>query len=304
MNNELKPLELKVKSSARERLIDYAPLWGLVLYIFTIILFLFFIKLKLIDQENFFYLANLVSWLVLISIIYFIWGVIGIFFNQKGSLPHNRSKNRVKGAVIAFIFTILVWMVGTLMTSTVGKPVIYLYPPTETDVTVQLDFAGKLIADYPIYDTEIGGWRVKAYPDGKILNYADSAEYSYLFWEGISPVGTVWNQNEGFVVAGSDTREFLQEKLAMLGLTPKEYNEFIVYWYPLMMNNPYNLITFAGKEYTDMAPLTITPTPDSILRVFMVFKPLQKKIDIQPQILEKFNRTGFTVVEWGGTEVK
>jgi len=29
-----------------------------------------------------------------------------------------------------------------------------------------------------------------------------------------------------------------------------------------------------------------------------------KKIDIPPQQLTTFNRTGFSVVEWGGTEVR
>jgi hypothetical protein len=71
-----------------------------------------------------------------------------------------------------------------------------------------------------------------------------------------------------------------------------------------MQNNPYNLIHFAGTQYTDTAPLTITPTPDAILRVFMVYKPLQEKISIKEQSLKTFERKGFTVIEWGGTEAK
>jgi hypothetical protein len=105
------------------------------------------------------------------------------------------------------------------------------------------------------------------------------------------------------VVLGSETRAFLQEKLAEIGLTPREYNEFIVYWYPKMKDNPYNLIHFAGEQYTDTAPLTTTPPADSLLRVFMVLKPPTKPVDITPQTFEPFERTGFTVVEWGGTEM-
>lgn len=89
-----------------------------------------------------------------------------------------------------------------------------------------------------------------------------------------------------------------------MGLSPKEYNEFIVYWYPLMQNNPYNLIHFAGEQYTQTAPLTITPTPDAMLRVFMVYKPLQEEVVIKEQPLQSFERKGFTVIEWGGTETK
>ena len=89
-----------------------------------------------------------------------------------------------------------------------------------------------------------------------------------------------------------------------MGLTPKEYNEFIVYWFPKMQGNAYNLIHFAGKEYTDNALLTITPKPDSMLRVFMVFKPLEKPVEIKEQKLEHFERKGFSVIEWGGSEIK
>jgi hypothetical protein len=106
------------------------------------------------------------------------------------------------------------------------------------------------------------------------------------------------------VVAGKDTADFLQEKLAFLGLTPKEYNKFIVYWLPLMNNNKYNLITFAGIEYEKLAPMDITAVPDSMLRVFMVFKSLDSYMEVPPQELNLFERKGFTVVEWGGTELK
>ncbi len=181
------------------------------------------------------------------------------------------------------------------------KPVIYLYPQSEQNVMVQLDYQGKLIADYPAYDN---GWNVTAYPDGHLINHADNQEYSYLFWEGQPSQPVNWDLSTGFVVKGSETREFLQEKLAQLGLTAKEYNEFIVYWYPKMKDNAYNLIHFAGEQYTAMAPLTITPKPDSMLRVFMVFKPLVKEIAVKPQEIQPFERRGFTVVEWGGAEAR
>ena len=92
-------------------------------------------------------------------------------------------------------------------------------------------------------------------------------------------------------------------KLSYLGLTSKEYNEFIVYWAPKMSENPYNLITFQGKEYTDHSKLTISPEPDSMLRVFMVYQPLDNYIKIPEQKLSPWKRQGFSVVEWGGTEV-
>ncbi len=176
------------------------------------------------------------------------------------------------------------------------KPVIYLYPTEQTEIFVELDYNGELLFTYPAYNN---GWQVTAYPDGKIIS--DGKEYSYLFWDGHS--NTKYDLSKGFVVSGEETEDFLVEKLEYLGLTPKEYNEFIVFWLPRMIKNPYNLISFQEKTYTDNAKLTITPKPDCIQRVFMAFKPLNEKIDIEPQYLKPFTRSGFTVIEWGGAEI-
>ena len=182
------------------------------------------------------------------------------------------------------------------------KPVIYLYPTTKQIVKLNIDYKGKFIVTYPEYNN---GWNVTAYPDGKIVNNIDGKEYSYLFWEGIFDENVNYNQSAGFIVAGKDTANFLQNKLQEFGLTPKEYNEFIVYWLPQMLNNEFNLIHFATKaEYDDKAVLNITPKPDSVLRVFMTFKKLDNKISVFPQVIKPFVRTGFSVVEWGGTEIK
>lgn len=180
------------------------------------------------------------------------------------------------------------------------KPVIYLYPEEKTDVSVKVNIKdGELTCTYPGYGN---GWNVTAYPDGKVINKADNREYSYLYWEGKGEVS--WDMSDGFVVKGSDTVEFLQQKLEYMGLTPEEYNEFIVYWLPLMKDNNYNLIKFQTDDYTDMAKLDISPAPDSMLRVFMTFVPLDEKIDVPEQHLDRFERNGFTVVEWGGAELK
>lgn len=179
-----------------------------------------------------------------------------------------------------------------------AKPVIYLYPEQKTTVSVSLDYAGTLTATYPAYED---GWCVTAEPDGT-LHDENGNEYSYLFWEGENK--TDYDFSTGFCVAGADTADFLREKLAEIGLTPREYNEFIVYWLPKMQENPYNLISFQSERYTDTAKLDIDPEPDSVLRVFMAWKPLSKPQTIEPQTFTSFARDGFTVVEWGGCEVK
>ena len=182
---------------------------------------------------------------------------------------------------------------------TAEKPVIYLYPETTQEIEVKLDYAGKLTCTYPEY---IEGWHIVAQPNGTLVDDTTGKEYSYLFWEGISDVE--YDLNRGYVVSGEDTDEFLELKLSELGLNRKEANEFIVYWLPKMQENKYNLISFQNEIYTNSARLDIIPKPDSILRVFMAYKALDKKIEIEEPVIESFERNGFTVVEWGGTEIK
>ena len=178
------------------------------------------------------------------------------------------------------------------------KPVIYLYPETETRVTVKLDLPGELTCAYPAYD---GGWTVTAAPDGTLTD-EHGQTYNYLYWEG--EVANEFDFSKGFCVAGSDTAAFLEDALDRLGLTRREANEFLVYWLPRMQDNPYNLIAFQQEAYTQSAKLTVSPQPDSVLRVFMAWKPLARPVDIPAQILPGFERRGFTLVEWGGAEVR
>lgn len=98
-----------------------------------------------------------------------------------------------------------------------------------------------------------------------------------------------------------EAEQFFVEKLSYMGLTPREYNDFIVYWLPEIKQNDYNLITFSTEQYEELAPLVISPSPDRILRVHMVYKKLNQPIKIKPQTLKPFERKGFTVVEWGGS---
>lgn len=178
-----------------------------------------------------------------------------------------------------------------------AKPVIYLYPEKETEVSVRLDYDGALTCAYPAYD---GAWTVTTAPDGTLTDEAGQT-YNYLYWEGAAQ--TEYDFSQGFCVPGGETAAFLEDALSRLGLTRREANEFIVYWLPRMEPNPYNLIAFQADAYTDHARLTVTPEPDSLLRVFMAWKPLEAPMDLPAQELPTFERTGFTVVEWGGAEL-
>lgn len=176
------------------------------------------------------------------------------------------------------------------------KPVIYLYPEEETDVSVELLLDGRLTCTYPSYQ---GGWKVTAAPDGTLTD-ANGQTYSYLYWEG--ETNARWDMSKGFCVKGEDTAAFLEAALAKLGLNRREANEFIVYWLPLMERNPYNVISFQTDAYTDAARLNVSPAPDTVIRVFMTWQASDVEVEIEAQELAAPERAGFTVVEWGGTD--
>lgn len=178
------------------------------------------------------------------------------------------------------------------------KPVIYLYPEEKTEVSVTLDYNGKLICTYPFYDN---GWTVTANPDGTLTD-ANGQTYNYLYWEG--ETNAQYDLSKGFCVKGEDTAEFLEYALSELGLTRREANEFIVFWLPMMQNNEYNIISFQGTTYTDSAKLDVDPAPDTLIRVFMAWQASEIYVNIPEQELNAPAREGFTVVEWGGTKVK
>lgn len=178
------------------------------------------------------------------------------------------------------------------------KPVIYLYPTEETEVSVKLALDGKLTCTYPAYGQ---GWNVTAYPDGTLTDWQGQT-YNYLYWEGNTSIE--YDMSRGFCVKGEDTAAFLEYALAKQGLTRREANEFIVYWLPLMQDNPYNIISFQTDRYTSAVDLQISPAPDTVIRVFMTWQTSDTAVDIVPQELTPTERIGFAVVEWGGTEIK
>ena len=141
-----------------------------------------------------------------------------------------------------------------------------------------------------------------AEPDGTLKD-ANGRTYYSLYWEGKNV-----NQMpafDGFIVAAGDSVKFLEEKLERLGLTEREAQEFIVYWLPKLESNPYNFIRFWTREEIDQnMPLTITPQPANLIRVMMSFRAASEWEQVPMQILPPIpSRNGFTVVEWGGTEL-
>ena len=182
------------------------------------------------------------------------------------------------------------------------KPIIYIYPEEETKVNVKLGKPENITCDYPEYEEE--GWTVNAKPNGD-LKYLKTGRNLYaLYYESKATIDAKV-QKDGFIVKGEDALEFLEEKLEILGLNEREAEEFIVYWLPILEENKYNYIRFETEEEINVnMPLEITPEPDSIIRVMMTYKGLDRPIDVEEQKLTTPERKGFAVVEWGGTKIE
>lgn len=177
----------------------------------------------------------------------------------------------------------------------VYKPVIYLYPADTTDVTVTLGCADALTTVYPAYD---GGWSVTAQPDGTLTDDSGRSYYSLYYEANVELPDT---DGKGFVVPRAELSAFLEDTLARLGLTERETEEMIIYWLPLMQAYEYVRVHFASEADVERAmPLSVSPAPDTTIRVWMEWSGLDSPVEIEPQTLTASVREGFTVVEWGG----
>lgn len=173
-----------------------------------------------------------------------------------------------------------------------GKPVIYLYPETPTQFSLKVD--AKITQSEPLYQN---GWQGIAYPSGK-LNVLGKI-YDYLFWEGTGKDYPIIDA--GIVVRYQDVKSTIEKQLGELGLNPKEIADFEEFWLSKMPKTPYVRLTWFGTNIMNkLAPLSVSPSPDTLIRVFLDFEGLNAPISLLPQRLTAPERRGFTVVEWGG----
>lgn len=178
-----------------------------------------------------------------------------------------------------------------------GKPVIYLYPTETTTINVQVG-VDEITKSIPIYGTN--GWTVTASPDGTLVDSADQQTYPYLFWEGQS--AEKFSNGAGWTLAKKEVATTLPKVLQNMGLNEKETADFMEFWEPRIAAEkmPYIEFSFvAQKTFDQIAPLSITPTPDTVLRVFMVYRGVLKQGLPVPHYTP-VQRNGFTVIEWGG----
>lgn len=175
------------------------------------------------------------------------------------------------------------------------KPVIYLYPEEEMELTIKFLNKDNLLTTYPKYNNE---WNVIVKEDGTIYDESGRSYYALFFDEKST---NSCEFNEGFYVTKDNAIEFLEEKLDILGFTEREANEFIMFWLPILEQNEQSIVYFEQTlERNENCPLYFSTTPDSMLRVTIHIKKVDGYVDINEQQLYSFERKGFCVVEWGG----
>ncbi len=244
--------------------------------------------------------------------IFFIIAIIALILTIKRHIKNKKNEEKksiVLGIVLTVIFfcvSLVAWVVyletnWINYSQAVKKPIIYLYPEEETNIEVKLGKKENITCSYPKYEN---GWKVVANPNGD-LKYIENGKNLYALYYEAKTEKENKVEKEGFVVKGEDSANFLEEKLEILGLNERESEEFIVYWLPKLEANKYNYIRFLNKEeIEENMPLEIEPKPDTQIRVLMTFKGLNKEIKVEEQQLTRVERKGYTVVEWGGSEIK
>lgn len=180
----------------------------------------------------------------------------------------------------------------------VRKPVIYLYTEKDQRVNVNLEIEGSLQVTEPLYKS---GWQVIAHPDGSVTDAADGKNYPYLYWEADMDFDCGFD--EGFLIPGDSVDFYLRKILPQTGLNENEQKDFRAYWTGPLSENKFNLVTFPNAVYERKAKLHVYPEPEKTLRVFMAFKSLEQRIAVHPQHFPAFERSGFTLVEWGGVDL-
>ncbi|KAI0763667.1 hypothetical protein BC629DRAFT_1542928 [Irpex lacteus] len=243
-----------------------------------------------------------------------------------------------------------------------GKPVIYILSPTALeDVQVSLALVPQwsFSAVYPcstIHRDEEGEkiqWIIDAAPDGTLLDKSSGSKVSYLFWEAetnsappltpassrpaspqhdeqeqlhkFDPSCSGVNPNDAVLLPIDKVPAYLDRALSALTLHTEARTSFITYWLPSLLKHKYVALQFLPqKVYEVAAPMNVTPVPEVITRVFMLFQGVEDKdltqwsqarlrteedvsrwarivgVDVEKAMDTKLYR----VLEWGGMEVR
>lgn len=188
------------------------------------------------------------------------------------------------------------------------KPIIYLYNDESIEADIKIRPKGEFTFTYPKYEN---GWSVSIQANGRIIDLKSNKEFPYLFWEAETQdlfFDFTEKQMEGWIIKTDTCIAFLEHQLTALGLNDVEQTDFITFWAPILSKNEYAVVQFLLDDtyQRKIAEMEISPEPDAMRRVYLLMAPLNNGftgLNMVPQIFEPFQRNGFTVLEWGGSEL-
>jgi hypothetical protein len=231
-----------------------------------------------------------------------------------------------------------------------GKPVIYLYSPSDIDVSVKLSLIPEwsLSAIYPVVTIKDHGqhieWNVRTHQDGSLTENNSGLDVAYLFWEAetnlhafprssaskpqpletFCPTSSSLSDTDSVVIPVDKVTVYLDKSLKALGLHTEARSSFITYWLPSILKHEHIALRFVPQlAYERAASLGISPQPDVVTRVFMLFRGISKEhlenwsnaqmqaekdvawwVDVVGVDLARAGDMAlFRVLEWGGMEV-
>ncbi|CAE6466521.1 unnamed protein product [Rhizoctonia solani] len=245
-----------------------------------------------------------------------------------------------------------------------GKPIIYLFPrQSSRDIKVKLSLVQSwsfseiyphtpvtTLSDHPQRLGQTISWTVDAKPDGTLLDQATGREVAYLFWEAYTnpksqlsppitrpgspiesltiafdPAYPVLVPSQSALLPFDKVTGYIDDVLLGLGLHTEARTSFITYWLPDLSKHTFIALRFLPQdEYEKAAPLNITPAPEVVTRVFILFGGIEesqigywdeavamarKDVTVWRDIVgidisKVQDKSLFRVLEWGGMEVK
>ena len=182
-----------------------------------------------------------------------------------------------------------------------SKPAVYIYPEKEMDVEVKLKIKGRLVKVIPEYNN---GWRMHVKPNGqmKVIGGNSQISYDYIYYDNTAT--KIIEPDEGWIINKKDILSWHDEFLDRVGLNESEKKEYIDYWIPRLnkdIKGEYIVVKNLSRSYIDeYVKLIISPKPDNIFRLLVLYKEADKNMKLEEPKIKKFIRSGYSVVEWGG----
>jgi hypothetical protein len=183
-------------------------------------------------------------------------------------------------------------------------PAIWLYPGDKMDVELELTFQGDgfMTSSQPSYNDR---WRIYVDPSAMFNQYSSThvndAWVPYLDYDGFRDGN--FQRKSGWCIRQKELLEWQRGQLRELGFSEREVDDANYAYGRMLLSRRYSEEYFAvypqdTATVETSVSLKVTPTPDSIYRLWLYFVPVATKpLDLESPRLSRVERKGFTVVE-------